>query len=679
MSVILDAIKKILKRWGEKRSINMAYDMTLETYKEEYGDDVIYQVMYNDKKDTLANIEKKYFRRKHYDNIEAELAEYIAERVDSYSKDPKLEFMVSNLISNLLQTNEYNERLKEYRSFNAIHSINKNVEKIKHGMDDLGRTHAEGIGTSDAKLIHPFLYEDELSRLCTILLGSPLDKLMGGKKKHMAESVKLFAEEKYTSPLFFDRNDYNAPTLKDVYTFQKFVTYGLPKAKRSHEEYDNLEQLIYMFLEEESQSRVSYFRELGCITDEISGLIILANAGMGKSSILSWIAYNRSELFSANIYRHVYFAKLRDLSDGICSVDTLTNLFNRIKDYIKDSLFLLDAFDEFTTNSDDKKRSTFVESLCTQIYENGGKLIITSRLNYFEHLDPRKFTYSLAIGLCPFTSEQATQWWGKYSEKKSGLSDTNFFSIQKKINNDEDRDFFGIPLVLYMIAYSGMNVDEYKTKYDLYTALFGVDGIRLYGARVENSQIKSPNYNENYTRFSPEESNMLFNVLCDIAYRIYQNENENIASGYILRSQVHKIIQNNYPEEYENFLSNYYSIASYFRGTKDGTLEFVHRSIFEYYLAKSIYRDYEQSKEVKSFEQMRTVTQQTNQFLIEEIRQKSPDVLQGVDLSEADFSGISFEGLILRGANFSGAKLCEANFFSADIENTYFGKRIGGR
>ena len=508
------------------------------------------------------------------------------------------------------------------------------------------------------------------SHLCNILLGFPLHRLLEGQKQQIADSVKAFAKEKFSSPLFFEeKGKDDAPTLDDVYTFQNFVTYGLPK--ESNKERDDLETLIRTFLEEESTNRSDYFRKLGCPTDDLSGLIILANAGMGKSSILAWIAHNCSEMFPICTYEHVYLAKLRDLSNQVCSVDLLTELFREVKGYIKDSIFLLDAFDEFKTNSDDYKRIDFVESLCSQISENGGRLIITSRLNYFEHLNPKRFTHALAIGLCPFTSEQATQWWGKYSNKKpSSFALENLSSIQKKIADTEDRNFYGVPIVLYMIAYSETNIGEYENEYDLYTALFGDNGIRGYGAREGMSRLKSPEYNS-YVRFDSVKSGLLFDVLCDIAYRIYLNEKEGSANGCVKRCQAHEIIRNNYPKEYEVFLTNHYSIASYFRGSADGILEFVHRSIFEYYLARWILREYCVRGRREAFEMMRHTSNATNRFLLQAIVAEGIEdvALAGLDLSGADFTGLTVVAN-LKGTNLSKVILKGGSLEDSEMDTT---------
>jgi len=514
-------------------------------------------------------------------------------------------------------------------------------------------------------------YCGNLSRLCSILLGFPLGEWMNGQTQRIADSVELFAKEKFTSPLFFDKDTPSPPTLKDVYTFQNFVTYGLhPPYSRG--EYTDLETLICKFLEAESYYRSEYFRNIGCVTNEVSGLIILANAGMGKSSILSWIAYYCDHLFPASLYRHVYLAKLRDLSEHICSIDQLAAFFGEAREYVNGSIFLLDAFDEFTTSSDDGKRIAFIESLCYQIYSNGGRLIITSRLNYFEHLNPHRFTYALAIGLRPFTSEQAERWWINYHSKdSSSITHRNFGGIQRKIENTVDREFYGIPIVLYMIAYSGINVDEYKTKYDLYTALFGISGIRLYGAREVGSNMTSLNYNKKYVRFELEEATELFNVLCDIAYKIYQNEKEGYTNGRISRHQIHEIIQNNRLKKYEAFLMNHYSIASYFRGSTEGVLEFVHRSIFDYYLAQWILRDYRIYNNRKAFELMQHTPNETNRFLFQAIALEGmgDTALVGLDLSGADFTGIYIKAN-LKGTNLSKATVKGGSLVDSSIDET---------
>jgi len=566
-------------------------------------------------------------------------------------KDTIYKFLAETFIYAMRQKNNINKQKSEYPS-----SLYADTPAPKQFSEEKALSAVPSDATS--------------SRLCSILLGFPLHKLMKRQNQQIADSVKSFAKEKFISPLFFEKKTPGAPMLKDVYTFQNFITYGLPKVSNENE-HDDLEALIHKFLEEASDSRSDYFRNIGCITDELSGLIILANAGMGKSSILSWIAYNCEQLFPASAYEHVYLAKLRDLSEQVCSVDRLTELFGAVKEYIKGSIFLLDAFDEFTTNSDEDKRIEFIESLCSQIYQNGGKLIITSRLNYFEHFKPENFTYAIAIGLCPFTDKQAMQWWEKYSNKKpASFVRTNFKGIQQKIDNATDRSFYGIPLILYMVAYSGINVDEYRTNYDLYTALFGENGIRLYGARESRLRILSPNYNK-YVRFKPKESRMLFDVLCDVAYQIYQNENENIANGCVLRPQVRDIIRSNYPEEYEVFLLNHYSIASYFRADSDGMLEFVHRSIFDYYLARWILREYCVHQHREAFELMRHTSNATNGFLLQAIFAEGIEdiALAGLDLSGADFTGLDVKAN-LKGTTLSRVIVKGGSLEDADLDES---------
>ena len=133
-------------------------------------------------------------------------------------------------------------------------------------------------------------------------------------------------------------------------------------------------------------------------------------------------------------------------------------------------------------------------------------------------------------------------------------------------------EFIGIPIILYMVASNCIRISDYRTKYEFYDALFGLNGIwykRMY-------DVSHPAL---LTRHE-----VMFTFILNISEVMFKKNKMSIH-----HEEINQIIESSIPQEEVEYLQNWYGIITYFRKNKLREIEFAHKSIFEFYIAYRIY------------------------------------------------------------------------------------------
>ena len=439
---------------------------------------------------------------------------------------------------------------------------------------------------------------------------------------------------KYDTPLFLEKNnDENSVKVKlsDVYVEQDydFVSMSYSTSKKK----DNLLELIQNFSAINNNNQ--------CV------MIVIANAGMGKSCLLQKLAFEKNVIFGEN--RRVFalsFCELGELTLQT-SKKPILNICKKlnIKEVeLNNSVLLLDACDEIQMSDDSLRKKPYIVSLFNALKSYPKlKVIITSRPNY---INPKHYPNSaIIIQLKPFDIERINNWINLYNaiQHKEKIDTALRDTLCNPENDDLIKNFYGVPLFLYMIVktqarvfepYIGYRIKEAdsfagflgsemgrniasmfklkryaaSSKYKLYDDLFGIQGIQRIAYDDKHSVF--------INNWEP-----LYILLMKIAYYMFSNNNsQNISSNQIGKiidesnNDFIRLSSRGYSFNYDNpmlyslelndfkyLMMQYYGVSCHFNSENNGLLKFIHPSIADFYCAQYLYEMFFWFKSLETF------------------------------------------------------------------------------
>ena len=315
--------------------------------------------------------------------------------------------------------------------------------------------------------------------------------------------------------------------------------------------------------------------------------LIEGDAGSGKSSLLIHLAnqYLKEAVFQNEI---VFFVKGKDIrhSKGDPIEDILQALGLSKVDELDDSIIFLDAYDEISyaaRSSEDNQ-----EYLSRLLYGcEGFTLIITVRDNYIKTFP------GLRLHLKGFSPDHRAQFLSQYNSKRlpeNRLMDDYITSLTKDDSEYEDDiyEVLSIPMLLYMIAVRSIDISQISEKFDLYELVFGSkDSAAIHTRGNENKRISSLIWENSY--------NLALSISDSMFFR-----NDPFISEASIISHIEDM---NLVKSTKDILKNRFGIEIYLSGS-NSVYTFVHRSIYEYFTAKSICRKIEKIVQQYSYGQM---------------------------------------------------------------------------
>lgn len=408
---------------------------------------------------------------------------------------------------------------------------------------------------------------------------------------------------KYEEILFLHKNidSQNAITLKDIFT--------MPSCILNKGNFNDISLAINNFINYQSH-------EPGY--DNTNILFIEGQAAMGKSSLISWLAWqfcNQTKI-SKDIFgdKKLKIIKLRDLLIEDTKLDLqapFKNIFNYIlgkdicqlldnthtdilKMFLENTILILDGFDELcmVENILGKGKEVFFLNMYRQLIKAncGCKVIITTRPNYLK-IDSLDFP-KWHIQINPFLIKQRRKWIEKYEIKtklplniKDSLLSNHDITIECLIET---------PLMLYMIAAKKISIYETKNIWELYHKIFA-------------QEI----YNRNYDKEGPHSiqkyQRNLYALTAEIAYAISNEQHFFITIEKLLEIEQVKdlakkldVLEQDENINYEKLhiiLADCIGIASYFKistkkdklGKYKNAIEFYHNNIKDYFCCEYIW------------------------------------------------------------------------------------------
>lgn len=374
------------------------------------------------------------------------------------------------------------------------------------------------------------------------------------------KTIEIFSSL-FEEPLIFEEKQ-NAKKLKDVFVWPEYRSCLLKDAQ------DDLKQVISEFLKGNLKL---FLYDKGIakykVDKDYSLLVILGMGGMGKSSLLEKIAY---DIFHGTIklnVNKVFFVKFSSME---CKYN---NLFKNIvsyldinKEILRNSVIILDAFDEFVLKNAEKQK--MIELFCREIQLLNCRVVITSRENY---IDTDSLQNTFTIKLLTFNINKRKEWLKKYN-KNLPLQVVNDVCSYHDENDLYGEEFIGIPIIIYMVASNCIRISDYSSKFEFYNALFGLNGIW-------NKRMYDISHPVLLTRYE-----VMFEFILKISEVMFQKNRMSIH-----HKEINQIIDNMIPQKDVTYLQNWYGIITYFKENKLREIEFAHKSIFEYYIAHRIF------------------------------------------------------------------------------------------
>lgn len=319
-------------------------------------------------------------------------------------------------------------------------------------------------------------------------------------------------------------------------------------------------------------------------------LLILGQPGIGKSTLITWIMANLVEK-KESILVYQFASDLGNINWQ--GNDILSEIFRTLRlgyKELENRTLILDGFDEIYASSDR-------ERILNQIYHNLKRinylerfsLIITCRENYVSKLNMVQCDY---ITLQAWDSEQIQSFRSRYEDMSGSSIAENTVS-----NILANKEILGVPLILYMILALNISIEENASIVNVYDHIFSVDEGGIYDRCIKNLEYDVPH------RIG-EDKEWVHRVSQRVAFWIFENNSE---KAFILQSEYKKIcdaVKNEMKEEAKNLdsdtlIGNFFKSIKHCEGVEKDELHFIHRSIYEYFVAVYFFESIHKLKSIK--------------------------------------------------------------------------------
>lgn len=303
-------------------------------------------------------------------------------------------------------------------------------------------------------------------------------------------------------------------------------------------------------------------------TDE-DMLIISGEPAVGKSSLIKRFIFDRREKAKdSNII--VISMKALTYNDNFSQV--LCNHFcvptHHKSSFLSYKTIILDGFDEFCFVNDiqepDEKIKSIWKNICGK--QSGikmSKIIVTTRSNYLDNINTNKI---LQISLQPFDESQIKDYTKKFNQIRNDEKCTVSNSIIKSLY-----DILSVPMILYMSLALNIKLDKNTGKAEIFEKIFGDDGALINNLYKEVDDIK---YKKAFLQIPQKIAFQMFKN-----HTLEYNLSDNIQEDDIFR---------NLNENQLLHISTYFGTMCYYKDNilQTKCVEFLHKSLYEYYLAK---------------------------------------------------------------------------------------------
>lgn len=242
-------------------------------------------------------------------------------------------------------------------------------------------------------------------------------------------------------------------------------------------------------------------------------------------------------------------------------------------------ILVLDGFDEISVeNNREKILNGLYQGLIKKSQWSGFSLILTCREHYIQNLYNVKCNF---ITLQPWDEGQIRSFCNIYQEKtKCSISENTISKIL------EIRNILGIPLILYMVLALEIVIEKDGSIVDVYDKIFSLEDGGIYDRCINNK-----NFGDSH-RISGIKK-QIHQISRRIAFWMFENEADKAS---ISQEEYQKIcsytVQNENKKhniEKDFLISNFFKLVKHCEGIEAEELCFVHRTIYEYFVAETIF------------------------------------------------------------------------------------------
>lgn len=424
-----------------------------------------------------------------------------------------------------------NDKLSHWLQLNMITGIVSNIGTVLDGVEEVNNKLDEFVG---------FASNRDASEMANAILKFDDDK-------------QYYIDGKWNARLFLHIGENDKPlTLKN--------TFIAPDYEVNHKLYEsNLIERLVDFIEKGDGS-----------------VIITGAPGIGKTSVIACLANHYKESNNVLILRFKQLnGRIKSNNDLLSSVcDYLTREEkNRIETCnLKQKTLILDGFDEFRTEYD--KQELIKIFLLDVLNIEGFKVIITTRNNYIEIRSLKAIT-KMIINLKP------------YSELKIQKFYKGILGIPLKKNvKIKNREVLGIPVILYLALAVGIDITIDASKFELYEKIFSLES-GIYN-RFRNNSINCKGYEQgsHLVEYSKEK---FYRILQLLAFEIFERDNDSIETEDYIKIVNAVYVDKSTCKKLNERVVLDFPIKSLYEMSDN--IEFVHRSIYEYFVADFIFHE----------------------------------------------------------------------------------------
>ena len=324
---------------------------------------------------------------------------------------------------------------------------------------------------------------------------------------------------------------------------------------------------------------------LEVISDFILGndnnvLFIEGYGGYGKSSLVSFIAYNyifnhASPNISFLSNKQLITVRLRDIQNNnkISGIEQKLNNMDEIED---DAVFIFDGLDELCMIEEKNNGTTISESIINHFLRKNRKIIITSRPTYIEYykFNLNSQTKHKNIELCSFDDEQRKELTDSFYQKDQRYPNSLEYVRNLPEEKRKNNSIYGSPFLLYLIMSGDIEDDEKDNSWKLMHRLF-------------YKELADPQYDSKSHRISDEgNKELIYQLNCDIAYEMFKTKNLKL---YVTQNDISQLL--NESDNMREYLKKSHGLYSYMKRNNTGAIEFAHNHIRDYFLCEKILRE----------------------------------------------------------------------------------------
>lgn len=324
-------------------------------------------------------------------------------------------------------------------------------------------------------------------------------------------------------------------------------------------------------------------REYIIDNDDKKMLLILGQAGIGKSTLITWIMANLVEK-EEDILVYQFASDLGDVNwqdDNI--LDEIFATIDLEYDMLEGKTLILDGFDEISVK---ENRERILHKLNQELekknYLRKFSLVLTCRENYVKKAWLEGIEY---ITLQAWDGEQIRSFCEVYEEAIiSKVSDSIVNkNLEVKIGKIiEKKDIMGIPLILYIVLALKVDIERSSSVVDVYDQIFSLEAGGIYGG------IYDRGYDAEHRINDPRIRKHIHYISQKIAFWIFENNADRATISHKKFEEICDVEMSKVGEKGEDIqrdilIGNFFKLK-YCEGKGTDELQFIHRSIYEYFV-----------------------------------------------------------------------------------------------